>query len=164
MPETQFVLDENGFLVPPAFGGTAAPAFEPRRPDAAQWHPAERQSAQHPAQHHPAPAVRRTSPAVTPRAVAPRAVAGRLNWILGVLGIVSGLASFVWPLLCLTVLVSLALSAVALSRANRLRRRGATGRGLAILALVIGLASAANLVFGFTQLFELQSQLGHLLP
>lgn len=84
--------------------------------------------------------------------------------MFGVLGIVTGLASFVWPLVCLTVLVSLALSAVGASRANRLRHRGATGRGLAVIGVVIGLASAANLVFGISQMLELGSSVGKLLP
>lgn len=155
MSETRFALDENGFLIPPSFGDQPAQPFEARREHAEEI-------------RYASPALAELGwqqPVATPeRATAPQRPAARRNWILSVLGIASGLASFVWPLLCLTVLVSLALSAVALSRANRLRRRGATGRGLAILGLVIGLASAGNLVFGFTQLFELQSQLSKLLP
>ncbi|WP_344756292.1 DUF4190 domain-containing protein [Gryllotalpicola koreensis] len=150
-----FALDENGFLVPPPFDGQPAHAFESRR-----------DHAQEVAYSSPALAELgwQRPPSAREAAAPPQQPAGRLNWVFGALAIVTGLASFVWPLVCLTVLVGLALSAVGISRANRLARRGANGRGIAIVGLVIGLASAANLVFGFSSLFELQSQLSSLLP
>jgi len=148
MADPEYAMNENGFLVPPALDGQPHPAAWPQA-SGPVYVPAS----------YPRPGMplRRRDPAPLPRA-------GRLNWIFGVLGIVTGLASFVWPLLCVTVLVSLALSAVGLSRFNRLRRRGANGRAIAVAGLVIGLASAANLVFGISQMVQLGSMVSRVLP
>jgi len=147
--EPEYAVDDNGMLIPPSFEGAPSSSV-PRPPLTPSYESAAMPS--------------RPLTPLARRAPEPLPPAGRLNWIFGVLGILTGLASFLWPLVCLTVLVSLTFSAFGISRANRLRRRGANGRAVAVVGLVIGLASAANLVFGFTQLFELQSQLSGLLP
>jgi hypothetical protein len=155
MPDTPFTLGADGLPLPPALADAADAAGGPGIPGAP---PQESVS--------PRRTARATYQAVPlhPQPAAPPSPAGKLNWIFGVLGIVTGLASFVWPLLFLTVLVSLALSAVGISRANRLRRRGANGRVVAIVGLVIGLASAANLVFGITELIGLGEVVNRLVP
>ncbi|MFC4241905.1 hypothetical protein ACFOYW_00855 [Gryllotalpicola reticulitermitis] len=164
MTEPEYAVDDSGLLVPPRFdAGTAgdgrAPAVAAAQPPRTA---AVRASA---VGYSPTALTRPGVPTHRPAsATAPLPTAGKLNWIFGVLGIATGLASFVWPLLCLTVLVSLALSAIGISRANRLRRRGANGRAVAIVGLVIGLASAANLVFGISQMLQLGSFVTHLLP
>jgi hypothetical protein len=165
MTDRHFALDQDGLLVPPSFGAATASAPEAQiaRADARVLAPSPVLA--EPGRSRPADEPQRsvTQRSVTQRSVTQRPV-GRLNWIYGVLAVLIGAASFVWPLVCLTVLVSLGLSAIGISRANRLRRRGANGRGIAIVGLAIGLASAANLVFGFTQFVELGSFVNSLLP
>jgi len=170
MADSDYAVDDSGLLVPPHFDdgtisapvGTIGAHAAPMVPARSELLPSAKSSVITPATALPPRAgLPSRRAAVAPVALAP---AGRLNWIYGVLGIITGLASFVWPLVCLTVLVGLALSAVGASRAARLRHRGATGRGIAIVGVVIGLASAANLVFGISQMLQLGSQVNHLLP
>lgn len=151
MAEPEYAVDESGLLIPPSLG-----AFEPQPP--VQALPQASVTAPPPS------AIQRPGVPTRQPAPSPLPPAGKLNWIFGVFGVLTGLASFVWPLLCLTVLVSLALSAVGISRFNRLRRRGANGRAVAVVGLVIGLASAANLVFGISQMLQLGSLVDHLVP